>query len=81
MKVHENRCYMPFILYPPDMYDVRGEHESEALETFLSLTVVASGYVAAGDIAKLPLFGAAFTSLALPLCLWGCKRMSLKVIA
>lgn len=44
-------------------------------------TVMASGYVAAGDIAKLPLFGAAFTSLALPLCLWGCKRMSLKVIA
>lgn len=45
MKVYENRCYMPFILYPPDMYDVRGEHESEALETSLSLKSAGENFV------------------------------------
>lgn len=45
MKIYENRCYMPFILYPPDMYDIRSSQESEALETSLSLKSTGENFV------------------------------------
>ncbi|EJB0230101.1 coproporphyrinogen III oxidase family protein [Vibrio vulnificus] len=35
--LYKNRCYMPFILYPPDMYDVSQGEESIKLEKSLDL--------------------------------------------
>lgn len=35
--MYKNRCYMPFILYPPDMYDVLSKEEHAKLERSLNL--------------------------------------------
>jgi oxygen-independent coproporphyrinogen-3 oxidase len=41
----KNPCYMPFILYPPDMYDVVGLENRTALDTSLALDTVGDNFV------------------------------------
>ena len=43
--MYKNRCYMPFILYPPDMYDVSGPERSQELESSLELTTSGTDFV------------------------------------
>lgn len=43
--MYKNRCYMPFILYPPDMYDVSGPELQDELETSLDLTMDGTDFV------------------------------------
>lgn len=41
----KNRCLMPFILYPPDMYDVVGSEDHTQLERSLSLDTMGENFV------------------------------------
>ncbi len=43
--MYKNRCYMPFILYPPDMYDITTQEDANALETSLSLNTKGESFV------------------------------------
>lgn len=43
--MYKNRCYMPFILYPPDMYDVDTSEEANAVEKSLSLEMNGTDFV------------------------------------
>ncbi|WP_175502313.1 coproporphyrinogen-III oxidase family protein [Aliiroseovarius crassostreae] len=43
--MYKNRCYMPFILYPPDMYDVSDPELQTELETSLDLTTDGTDFV------------------------------------
>jgi oxygen-independent coproporphyrinogen-3 oxidase len=43
--MYKNRCYMPFILYPPDMYDIGTQEEADALDKTLSLDVDGENFV------------------------------------
>lgn len=43
--MYKNRCYMPFILYPPDMYDVSSSQDSAQLEQSLSLDTDGKNFV------------------------------------
>lgn len=41
----KNRCYMPFILYPPDMYDVATPEDETRLQASLSLNSKGENFV------------------------------------
>lgn len=42
---YKNRCYMPFILYPPDMYDIKNDNETFELEHSLQLDLGGNNFV------------------------------------
>ncbi|QHM73997.1 coproporphyrinogen-III oxidase family protein [Mixta intestinalis] len=43
--MYKNRCYMPFILYPPDMYDVFGQEMKNNLVDSLALNSSGTDFV------------------------------------
>ncbi|KZL23799.1 coproporphyrinogen-III oxidase family protein [Pseudovibrio sp. WM33] len=43
--MYKNHCYMPFILYPPDMYDVSDPELQTELDTSLDLTTDGTDFV------------------------------------
>lgn len=43
--MYKNRCYMPFILYPPDMYDIVSPEQSVRVEESLSLSKSGTDFV------------------------------------
>ncbi|GAA4666669.1 hypothetical protein GCM10023262_14790 [Bartonella pachyuromydis] len=43
--MYKNRCYMPFILYPPDMYDISGNSSEVEVLNSLELDKYCSNFV------------------------------------